>query len=134
MKHRKDTPKPAPAEIEVLNALWDLEPCSVKEIHARINDDKKAPRVITTTLKVLQVMMGKKLVARDESTWPHTYRALVSKAALQRDYVSDTLRRVFGGSAQAFMMRALETDAVSPEEIREIRRMLKDYEREQHND
>ena len=131
---KNDSNRPAPVEMEILQALWALGPCPVKLIHEKINEGKGSPRVVTTTLKLLQVMMGKRFVARDESTWPHTYRAVVSKGALQRDCVTDTLHRVFEGSAQAFMMRALESDAVSSEEIQAIRALLNSHEEAQNND
>ena len=132
--NRKNPNQPAPVETEILSALWEIGPCPVKRIHERLNAGKESPRVITTTLKLLQVMMGKGFVERDESTWPHTYRAVIAKETLQRSYVVDSLQRVFDGSVQNFLSCALDADAVSQEEIEAIRALLKSYEEAKGND
>ena len=70
-------------------------------------------RVVTTTAKLLQIMMGKGLVTRDESTWPHTYVPAVARAAIQRNVVARTVTELFDKSAGQFILAALESGAPS---------------------
>ncbi len=127
-----DTPPlPSDAELAILQVLWKRGALSAKEIHGELNAGRTAPRVVTTTAKLLQIMLGKKLVDRDETTWPHTYTALAARAAVQRGMVAKTVADVFDKSAGQFMLAALEAGTPSKAEIEEIKAMLVDYEERQ---
>ena len=116
-------PRPTPAELEILRALWRLGPSTVREVHESL------PRETgyTTVLKLLQIMADKGLVTRDESTRAHVYSARAPEAETQRQLVRDLLDRAFGGSASKLVMHALSRKT-SAEEIARIRRMLDDIE------
>lgn len=78
----------------------------------------------TTVLKLLQIMIEKGLVLRDESERTHVYRARLSEQQTQRQLVRDLLDRAFDGSAATLVMQALATKRASREELDEIRRLL----------
>lgn len=82
----------------------------------------------TTTLKLMQIMAEKGLVERDERERAHVYRAKLEQEAAQGRLLDELVERVFGGSAAALVMRALETRSASKQELREIRRMLDEFE------
>lgn len=129
---RKDvTPLPSDAELAILRVLWKRGPATAKEIHGELNAGREAPRVVTTTAKLLQIMLAKKLVEREDTTWPHTYQARVSQTAVQRGIVSKTVADVFDKSAGQFILAALESGTPSAAEIAEIRAMLADFEERQ---
>ncbi len=75
-------------------------------------------------LKFLQIMTEKKLVRRTETGRTHVYEPMVTEETTQRRMVSDLMDRAFGGSAARLVMQALSTKPTSPEELREIRRLL----------
>lgn len=125
---------PSDAELSILRALWKRGAATAKEIHGDVNAGRKAPRVVTTTAKLLQIMLAKALVLRDDSTWPHTYRAAVSRAEVQRNVVAKTVSDVFDKSAGQFILAALESGVPSPAEIEEIKAMLAEYEEKQQNE
>jgi predicted transcriptional regulator len=79
-------------------------------------------------MKLLEIMMGKRLVQRDESTWPHLYRPAVARDKILRQIVAQTLNDAFDQSASQFMLAALESGAVGPGEIAEIKALLRAYE------
>lgn len=126
---KKPIPAPSDAELAILRALWDNSPATAKAIHDVTNAGRKPPRVVTTTAKLLQIMMGKGLVTRDESTWPHTYVPAVSRAAIQRNVVARTVTELFDKSAGQFILAALESGAPSQTEIDEIKAMIAEYEK-----
>jgi BlaI family transcriptional regulator, penicillinase repressor len=116
------TPVPTNAELEILRILWRDGPQTVRAVH----DTLRARRDIgyTTALKTLQVMAEKGLVTRDDAERAHVYAAAVPEAAVKRRLVADLLDRAFDGSAAGLVMQALSAKRASPEEIREIRRLL----------
>ena len=84
----------------------------------------------TTFLKLLQIMTGKGLVQRDESARTHVYEAAYSQDQTRQQLVTDLVDRAFDGSAVSLVMQALATQKASPEELAEIRTLLKRKEEE----
>ena len=128
MKPRTPHPLPSETELRILKILWERGTASAKAIHEQLNAGAQKPRVVTTTMKLLEIMMGKRLVKRDESTWPHQYRACVARDAVLGRLVAQTLNDVFDKSASQFMLAALESGAVTATDIAEIKTMLDSYE------
>ncbi|MFA6244557.1 MAG: BlaI/MecI/CopY family transcriptional regulator [Candidatus Hydrogenedentales bacterium] len=128
MTPRPKHPMPSEAELRILKVLWERQPLTAKSIYEQLNAKSKTPRVITTTMKLLEIMRGKNLVQRDESTWPHLYRAKVPRNTVLRRVVAETLDSVFDKSASQFMLAALESGSVSATDIDRIKSMLEAYE------
>jgi predicted transcriptional regulator len=124
--------KPTAAELEILSVLWEQGPITVKEVHEVIS--KQKPTLYTTVLKHLQIMQEKGLVTRDEHSKAHIYRALAAKKETQKNLVSDLLERVFRGSAAQLVQHVLESKAASPEELKEIRKMIRLAEKDVEKD
>jgi BlaI family transcriptional regulator, penicillinase repressor len=126
---KKSLPKPTEAELALLRVLWERGPSTVREIHENLSDEKETG--YTTTLKILQNMAEKGLVARDESRRSHVYRAVYQAEQTQRQLVRDLLRRAFGGSPGKLVVQALSEETVSPDDLAEIRRLLDELEARQ---
>jgi predicted transcriptional regulator len=92
-----------------------------------LNETKKTG--YTTVLKFMQIMVEKGLVRRDETPYAHVYEARVRQAQTQRKIVADVLDRVFEGSMSRLVMQALAAKGATAEELAEIRRILKTFER-----
>lgn len=117
---------PTEAELRLLAVLWDRGDSTVREIH----DEAGAGSAYTTTLKLLQIMHEKGLVARDESGRAHVYRPCVKREPTQRRMIADLVRRAFRGSTSELVLRALSDEATSPEELDRISVLLDRLERE----
>ena len=94
-----DARKATDAELDILNVLWRVGPSSVRDVHEAMTRLRGIR--YTTTLKTLQVMTGKGLVSRDESSGAHIYAAAVGQQEPQRSLAgalveksSAVLRRV----------------------------------------
>lgn len=123
---RKDT-VPTDAELRILRVLWAKGPATVRDVHEVLNAER--PAGYTTTLKLMQIMLDKRLVTRDESERTHVYSAAVAERQTQRTATADLLGRLFDGSAAALMQQALSVKPSSREELRRIREMLDALER-----
>jgi BlaI family penicillinase repressor len=128
------TPIPSDAELDILRALWRKQPATAREIHEALNAGTREPRVVTTTAKLLQIMLGKRLVVRDETTWPHLYRACVGESSVLGRIATRTLDQVFNRSASQFMLHALEQGSVSARDVEEIKALLEAYQQEKQDD
>lgn len=124
------TPRPTPAELAILQVLWDGGPATVRQVHERLADaDGERVTGYTTTLKLMQIMADKGLVSRDDSSKSHVYEARVPRQQAQRQLVSDLINKAFGGSAAELVLQALSTHPASKEELAEIRRLIAEEKR-----
>ena len=119
---------PAERELEILNILWHLGPSTVRSVNEQMN--KRGPTGYTTTLKLMQIMHEKKLLVRDETTWPHIYEPGIPEERMQKQLVTDLLEKAFSGSAEKLIMRALSAKKVPAKELVRIRKMLDEFEGE----
>lgn len=121
-------PRPTDAELAILRVLWERGPSTVRQVHEALAERATG---YTTTLKLMQIMAEKGLVTRDESSRTHVYASRASQEQTQSQLVRDLVDRAFGGSAAALVLRALNTEGSTPDETREIRRLIAEYRREQ---
>jgi BlaI family transcriptional regulator, penicillinase repressor len=120
--------KPTRAELAILRVLWTHEACTVREVHDQLSPAQKTG--YTTTLKQIQVMTEKGLVTRTERGRFHVYRAKGPEDAIQKRLVRDLVDLAFGGSSGRLVLQALSSQPASPDELREIRRVLDQQEQQ----
>lgn len=120
-------PRPTDTELEILKVLWQRGPSTVREVWEHLPRTRTVG--YTTVLKLLQIMLDKGLVRRDESGRSHVYRPVQSEEQAQRNLVRDLVQRVFGGSATRLVQHALSGRPADPEEIAALRALLDEAER-----
>jgi predicted transcriptional regulator len=113
---------PSGGELEILRVLWRIGPATVGQVHDEL--PRGGEIGYNTVGKLLHIMEGKSLVARDDSARAHVFRPLVAKDSTQRGLVRDLAERAFSGSAAALALRALSDEALTDDEIRELRTLL----------
>lgn len=113
--------KPTDAELAILTVLWSRGPSTVRQIAEHMGREAG----YTTILKLLQIMTEKRLVVRDEGARTHIYAAAYTQDQTQRQLVTDLLERAFNGSAATLVLQALAATKTSPEELAEIRKLLR---------
>lgn len=122
------SPKPTAAELAILRVLWTRGPSTVREVHDAMASEKSKPVGYTTTLKTLQVMMEKGLATRVEERGQHLYQARHAEDDTLRGLVTDLVDRAFGGSPAKLIVQALASRRASPDELRQIRKLLAEHE------
>ena len=123
---KKSSPKPTEAELEILQILWDSGPTTVRFVNDQLNLKKEVG--YTTTLKIMQIMTEKNLLARDEENKSHIYSAVYKKDETQKVLLDKFLESAFGGSASKLVLQALGNRKTSKKEIEEIRKFLDEIE------
>ena len=116
---------PTEGELSILRVFWEQGPGTVRQINRALNRAKQTG--YTTTLKLMQIMLTKGLLLRDESERPQVYSAAITRDQAERQLVGDLLHRVFDGSASQFVQQVLAAKRASPAEMAEIRQMLRDF-------
>ena len=119
--------RPTNSELEILSVLWRIGPCSVRDVFDDLNQRREIG--YTTVLKLMQIMVEKGLVTRNEDSRAHIYAALRAEADTQRTLIDDLVDRAFGGSAHKLALHALGAKKATPEELAEIRSLLDQLEK-----
>ncbi len=124
----KRLPLPTDVELQILRVLWEHGPCSLGQAHQVLSQSRD--KGYTTTQKMIQVMMDKGLVARDESVRPNLYRAAASQDKTQLRLIDDLAKRAFGGSAKKLAMSLLLNKRLKLEELEELHRLIEEAEKD----
>ena len=104
-RDKATTPRPTDAELAILRVLWDRGPSTVRQVHDALAATQKTG--YTTVLKMLQIMIDKGLVVRDETERAHVYGPRLTEQRTQRQLLGDLVDRAFGGSWAKLVLQAL---------------------------
>jgi BlaI family penicillinase repressor len=118
--------KPTDSELEILQLLWQRGPSSVREINDELNKTKEVG--YTTTLKIMQLMLGKELLTRTEKGRFHVYEAAVAQEITQKHLVNRFVDTAFGGQAMNLVMQTLGNHKASQKELDSIKALLEKME------
>ena len=124
---RRPSPQPTDVELQILRVLWERGPSTVRQVHDALSAARETG--YSTTLKMMQVMKQKRLVARDDSVRPQIYRAAHSRQQTQLRILDDLVQKAFGGSAKRLVMSMVSANRVSPDELAEIERLVAEAEK-----
>ena len=119
---RSSSSQPTEVELQILSVLWDHGPCSVRHVHQALSDTRETG--YSTTLKMMQVMLEKGLLRRDDSVRPQLYRAAKSQSRTQVQMLDDLTQRAFSGSAMRLVLSMVSTGRLSADELAELQRVI----------
>ena len=110
-----------------MNLVWNKAPISTSEIVEQLaakNDWH--PRTIRT---LLDRLVKKGALAYEVDGKRYLYRAKVSMDACVRKASQNLLERVFGGEPASMLIHLVKNTELSPEEIKELKRILSQKEK-----
>ncbi len=120
MTQTKKTQTFTPLELEIMQVLWETGPCTVSEVQPKL----KAELAYTTVQTMLNVLLRKGKVKREQAGRAFCYRAAVTRERATGSALSDIVQRMFGGSSEALLMAMVDTQQISAEELARIARKL----------
>ena len=116
---------PTPAELEVLQIIWEHGPCTVREVMNLLSP--KRPRAYTSVMSLMSVMADKGMLRQKAEGKAFIYSAKVSRNKTQSRMLGDLLNRAFDGSASALVAHLLRETELSIEEMDEIRQAIAEF-------
>jgi len=109
-------------ELEVMNAIWRLGECTIKEVQAELAREREL--AYTTVATVMKVLEQKHVIASRKKERVHDYRPLVAKADYEKLSLQHLANNLFDGSPGSMIMRLLGDERLAPEELKKIRASL----------
>lgn len=118
----KRIPKISESEWQVMKLLWVQNPATANEIVEALSPICKwKPKTIKTLLNRL---VKKKAVGYKKKGREYHYYPLIAKDECIRAESHSFLRRVYGGAAKPMLAAFLENEDLSPEDIKDLKRIL----------
>ena len=119
--------EPTRSELEILQVLWKDGPSTVRYVNEKLNEHKSEVHY-TSTLKLMQIMLEKGLLFRDDSQMKHIYSAGIEESIIKNFILDKFVKSMYNGSVSKLMQQLLGNNETTVEELKEIKRLLKDIE------
>ena len=124
---KDNNPEPTRSELEILQVLWKHGPSTVRFVNDQLNELKREVQY-TSTLKLMQIMVEKGILNRDESQMKHVYNAAAEESKTKGFLLDRFLNTMYEGSASNLMMQLLDNKKPSQKELDEIKKLLKKFD------
>jgi predicted transcriptional regulator len=100
-----------------MGVLWDIGEASAEAIREALSADLH-DSTVRTLLRVLESKGYVKHTARGKA---YIYRPAVKRARAERTALRSTIKRFFGGSAEALVLRLIEDEQLTPEQLVQLK-------------
>ncbi|HVX51373.1 MAG TPA: BlaI/MecI/CopY family transcriptional regulator [Chitinophagaceae bacterium] len=117
--------EPTKAQLEILQVLWKHGPSTVRFVNDQLNQQKPEPLSYTSTLKLMQIMLEKEMLKRDESNMTHVYSATLEEQKIRRVVLDKFVDSMYDGSVKNLMLELLGNDKTSNKDWETIKELLK---------
>jgi BlaI family penicillinase repressor len=118
----KKIPRISESEWQVMKLLWAKNPSTANEVVEALSSTTTwKPKTIKTLLNRL---VKKKAVGYEKKGREYHYYPLAAQADCVRAESHSFLRRVYGGAMKPMLAAFLEGEDLSPEEIKDLKRIL----------
>lgn len=121
---KKEFPELSKAEFSLLHVLWKKQPLSVREVHERLDNDW----AYTTTKTVLDRLVAKDVLQRENFHGVNLYRPLVGRAAGMVHWVRFIAEKVFELEPLEVVNLFAKRKTYSDAEIAELRALLQEHQ------
>lgn len=111
------------AELQVLRALWDGGPATVREVLNHLHTQGRRV-AYTTVLTFLTRLEQKGFVKSDKSGLAYVYRAAVTRNQVTRSRLQTMLNELFDGEAAPLVLQLMKTERFSAQEIAELQKHI----------
>ncbi len=117
-------PAPSERELEILKALWEIGPASVREVHERLCPCGEC--AFNTVQTLLRIMEDKGLVEHRAEGRTFIYAPKHTREQVTARF----LHRVFDGAVDQLVLSILQAEDTSPEELKDLERLIARARRE----
>jgi BlaI family penicillinase repressor len=105
-------------EAQIMDVFWRLGEATADQVRAELPD----PLHDSTVRTLLKVLASKGYLTHESQGKAFVYRPAIDRDKAQRRVLSSVLARFFGGSAEDLVLRLIEDEQLTTEQLDEIRR------------
>jgi BlaI family penicillinase repressor len=109
-------------QLRIMHVLWERGRVSAREITDGLNRDE--PIAHSTVQTLLRKLEAKGAVGHETVDRTFVFFPRIAEDNVRRGATHDLVERIFGGSPAQLMSYLLQNEAVSKQELEEIRRLV----------
>ena len=129
---RKSAERLGSLQRKVMEIVWDLGEASVHSVIERLSRAKKP--AYTTILTVMQNLESSGWLRHRQDGRCYVYRPTVSRDELAWGSIRQSVGNLFDGDMGAFMQHLVQEEALSDDDLTELRKMIDQRRKEQNDD
>jgi len=114
--------EPTKSELEILQVLWQHGPSPVRFVMGELNKIRELN--YTATLKLMQLMVDKGILKRDESRMQHVYHVVEDENKTKEHLLDKFLDTLYQGSAGSLMMQLAGNKKTTKEDLQKMKELL----------
>lgn len=111
------------AELEVLRALWENGPSTVRHVLNHLHGHRRK-LAYTTVLTFLTRLEQKGYVVSDKSEVAYVYRATLSRDRIRRSKLKNLVQELYDGVPGSLVLQLIRTQKFTREEIVELQELI----------
>ena len=119
--------EPTKSELEILRVLWEHGPSPVRFVMQELNKIRELN--YTATLKLMQLMVDKGILKRDERKMQHVYHVVEAEDKTRDRLLDKFLDTLYQGSAASLMIQLVEKKKVSSADLKKMKDLLENLEK-----
>lgn len=123
MKQKKQLHTLTKAEEEVMQIIWDLEKCLVRDILDKLGDPEMPHSTISSVVRILE---KKGFVDHKAYGKTYEYFPIISKEDYAQHGVQSLMEKYFGGSPKQLVSFLVKKDNLNLKELNELMKKLDD--------
>jgi len=109
------------AEEEIMQIIWQLEPCLVRDIINNLGDPDMPHSTISSVVRILE---KKGFVTHKAYGKTHEYRALVTREEYAQKNVKSLIKKYFGGSPKQLVSFLVQENDLDLKELNDLMQSL----------
>lgn len=110
-------------ELEMMNVLWRLAPCSVHQVMEALRPERQL--AYTSVSTIVRILEQKGYVRSRKEGRGHLYEPTIPKEAYQVASLQHLVSNVFDGTPTLLVQRLVDSEQLDAEELDKIRRALR---------
>jgi len=115
-------------QLAIMQVLWDLDEASVSAVQQALKPDRDL--AYTTVGTMLAKMEANGHVSHYTEGRSNIYRALLPRESVSQSMVADLAERLFRGDVSQLMCSLLDGSDVSSEELSQLKKLIRQKEKE----
>ena len=121
MKLNKQIPSLTKAEEEVMQIIWDLGRCLVRDIIDKLGDPDMPHSTISSVVRILE---KKGFVAHKAYGKTHEYFPVIAKEDYAQQDVTSLMQKYFGGSPKKLVSFLVQSKDLNLKELNDLMKTL----------
>lgn len=121
---RRKSPTLTPQELEIMKVVWEREEATVRDVYQALLEGRQV--AYTTVMTMMNVLEKKGHLRRTPEGRSFVYRPTRPRKQVVSGMVREFVDRVFGGSAEPLLVHLVEDHHLTPEELDELARRIRE--------